>query len=265
MKERGGPRTLSTKSGKVRKATDRPQAVATARRLGGTPSPLHRRDVSWRTPGDEGGLSMVVIVISLGITAVLTALLVGSTFKSGSNSSTNVSNAPGVEEATALQAQQTLSTALTAVDTAASSDGYGSLTASELSAANPGISFVTGPSSDPTTVSVAVTGADSGVGGAGGGGSVSADGVLGGGGGGVGGGVGGGGRAVAVGASPWPIGQPVARVGWCGNRPGLPGTEHRPISRAAWRRPSNPPPPQGLCRRRLSDGSREAFLPPDHN
>ena len=112
--------------------------------------------------GDEGGYSMVVIVISLGITAVLVAVLLGTTLKSGSNSSTNVTNAPGVEEATALQAQQTLSTALTAAGAAASAGGYGSLTASSLSTSNPSISFVTGPSSDPSTVSVAVTGGDGG-------------------------------------------------------------------------------------------------------
>ena len=108
---------------------------------------------------------MVVIVISLAITAILVALLLGTTLKSGSNSSTNVTNAPGVAQAAAIQAQQNLSSALTAADTAASTGGYGSLTASALSASDPSISFVTGPSSDPATVSVAVTG--------GGGGSVT--------------------------------------------------------------------------------------------
>jgi hypothetical protein len=117
---------------------------------------------------------MVVIVISLLITAILVALLLGTTLKSGSNSSTNVSNAPGVAEATALQAQQTLSTALTSADTAASAGGYGSVTVSALSTSNPSIAFVTGPSSDSETVSVAVTGGDGGVGG------MSVDGVSGG-------------------------------------------------------------------------------------
>jgi len=115
---------------------------------------------------------MVVIVISLGISAILVALLLGTTLKSGS--STNVTNAPGVAEATAVQAQQTLSTALTAADAAASSGGYGSLTVSALSASNPSISFVTGPSSNSATVSVAVTGGD---GGAGEGGGVSIGGI----------------------------------------------------------------------------------------
>jgi len=131
-------------------------------------------------PCDERGFSMVVIVISLAITAILVALLLGTTLKSGSNSSTNITNAPGVAQATAIQAQQTLSTALTAADTAASSGGYGSLTVSALSASNPSISFVTGPSTDPSTVSVAVTG-----GGAGAEGGFGVDGVPGGSGGSV--------------------------------------------------------------------------------
>ena len=109
-------------------------------------------------PGDQGGFSTVVVVLSLGITAILVALIVGTTLKSGSDTNANVTNAPGVEEATALQAQQTLSTALTAVETAASSAGYDSLTVAELSASDPSISFVSGPSTDSTTVSVTVNG-----------------------------------------------------------------------------------------------------------
>ncbi len=60
--------------------------------------------------GDEG-VSMVVIVLSLLVPAILTALLVGTMFNSnsGANSSTSVTNAPGVAMATNIQAQQNLS------------------------------------------------------------------------------------------------------------------------------------------------------------
>src|SRR5215472_11228078 len=110
-----------------------------------------------RASGDQG-FSTVVIVVTLLISAVLTAVLVGTMFNSNSsaNSSTSVTNAPGVAMATNVQAQETLSQALSAAAGAATAQGgYGSLDASALSAAEPSTSFVNGPSSSPTTVSVA--------------------------------------------------------------------------------------------------------------
>jgi hypothetical protein len=107
---------------------------------------------------EDDGFSTVVIVISLLVTAVLSALVLGATLNSnsGANSSTSVTNAPGVALATDVQAKQTLSQALSAATSAASAQGgYGSLDASALSAAEPSITFVDGPSSSPTTVSVA--------------------------------------------------------------------------------------------------------------
>jgi hypothetical protein len=99
---------------------------------------------------------MVVTALSMGITAILVALLLTTVLKGSSTSDTSINNAPGVAEARAIQAQQTLSTALASVATAASSGGYAGVSASSLSASEPSISFVDGPSTDATTVSVAV-------------------------------------------------------------------------------------------------------------
>ena len=118
---------------------------------------------------------MIATVLGLLATAVLTAILLGTTL--GSNGSTGsasggsgVSNAPGVAEATSIQAQQALSAGLTTVvSTAASAGGYGSLQPSTLSASNPSINFVSGPSTNATTISMSVVGGD----GSSGGGSVT--------------------------------------------------------------------------------------------
>jgi hypothetical protein len=129
--------------------------------------------------GSDAGFSMAVTVLSMGVVAILTALLLTTTLTSSSGSSsgsaTGIDNAPGVAEATSLQAQQTLSTALTAVNSMAASAGYGSLSASTLEASNPSISFVNGTSSNAITVSISVV---SGTG-AGGAGAVGASGTSG--------------------------------------------------------------------------------------
>jgi hypothetical protein len=109
-----------------------------------------------RQVGDDG-FSMAVIVLTLLVSAGLTALLLGTMLNSnsGANSSTSVTNAPGVALANNLQAQQNLSQALTAAAGAAGAPGgYGSLDASTLSAAEPSVTFVDGPSSSASTVSV---------------------------------------------------------------------------------------------------------------
>lgn len=106
----------------------------------------------------DGGFSMIATALSLLATAVLTAILLGTMLNtSGGTSNGSISNAPGVAEATAIQAQQTLSTGLTAADAAAATaGGYGSLQPSALTASNPSINFVTGPSTNSDTVSMAV-------------------------------------------------------------------------------------------------------------
>src|SRR5664280_357289 len=87
----------------------------------------HRMRVRRDPRADDLGFSMLATVLSLLGVAILTALLLGSTLKSGSSSSTNIDNAPGVAAADGLQAQQALSTGLTAADSAAASQGgYGS-------------------------------------------------------------------------------------------------------------------------------------------
>jgi len=114
----------------------------------------------------DAGLSMVVTVLSLMITALLVALLLGTTLTSGSKSKAGVSNAPGVAMATSLQAQQSLSTGLSSAAAAAATvGGLGSVDAARMTAENPSISFVAGPSTDATTVSVAVVPGSGGEGG----------------------------------------------------------------------------------------------------
>ncbi len=99
---------------------------------------------------------MIATMLSLVAAALLVAVLLSSTLHSGGNSSTSISNAPGVAEADALQAQQSLTTALSATGGAlAQAGGYGGVSASALASSDPSISFVDGPSSSPVVVSVA--------------------------------------------------------------------------------------------------------------
>lgn len=76
----------------------------------------------------EGGFSMIATALGLAATAILTAVLLGTMLDSNGTTANGISREPGVAEAGALQAQQTLTTGLTTVDTAAiSGGGYGSL------------------------------------------------------------------------------------------------------------------------------------------
>jgi len=123
---------------------------------------------------DDAGFSMISIALSLVATALLVALLLSTTLKSSTTGNTSISNAPGVAQATAVQAQQTLSSGLSAVNAAASGgDGYGSLSAAALTASEPSTEFVNGPSTGPTTISLAVTGGSEGAAVGVGGGSVT--------------------------------------------------------------------------------------------
>jgi len=153
--------------------------MATARRQGDSP-PRAR---------DGGGLSMVVIAISLLITVALALLAAEMTFGSSGPESGSTAGNPEVAMADHLQAQQSLSTALTAVATQAAAgggggaadgagdgagDGLGGVASgvgdglgdgggtgsggvdiTQLQAADPSLTFVSGPTSGPTTVSVA--------------------------------------------------------------------------------------------------------------
>ncbi|MBF6555790.1 MAG: hypothetical protein IVW52_06380 [Acidimicrobiales bacterium] len=105
----------------------------------------------------DAGLSMIATVLSLVATALLVALLLGNALHSGSVAKPSVANAPGVGQTNELQAQQALSTGLTAAAAAsATAGGLGSLDISTLSASDPSISFVSGPSVNASTVSVVV-------------------------------------------------------------------------------------------------------------
>jgi type II secretory pathway pseudopilin PulG len=117
-----------------------------------------RRVPDRRKPADDAGFSMIATVLALVVVALGAALLLGTTLHSSGGSSTGVANAPGVALADRVQAQQSLSTGLTAAETAAASaGGFATVTASDLEASNPSITFIAGPSSGATTVSVAVS------------------------------------------------------------------------------------------------------------
>jgi hypothetical protein len=106
---------------------------------------------------------MIATVLSLLAAALLTLLLLNTTLHSSSTSDTSISNAPGVGLADDLVAQQALSSALTSIGAAASSaGGYGALDITTLSTSDPSISFVAGPTSGPSTISVALTGTGGG-------------------------------------------------------------------------------------------------------
>ncbi len=115
-------------------------------------------------PTDEGGFSMVATVLSLVVGALALALVLGTTLHSTGTSPNGVANAPGVAQADRIQAQQSLTTGLTAAQTlAAGAGGLAGVTAAELQSSNPSLDFVSGASSGPTTVSVAVSGESGGV------------------------------------------------------------------------------------------------------
>lgn len=99
---------------------------------------------------------MVATMAGLVVVAVLAVVLVSTMLGSHGNSQPNTTNAPGVSLADNLQAQQALSTSLTAATNSAGGTGdYSSVTPSALSTANPSITYVSGPSSSSSVVSVA--------------------------------------------------------------------------------------------------------------
>ena len=110
---------------------------------------------------DDAGLSMVVTLAGLVIVALLVLVALKSSFGSGSSSGSSVRQP--VSAADDAQAQQSLATALTTAATATAASGtFVGLDASALQAAEPSVTFVDGPSTGPTTVSVASTSDGSG-------------------------------------------------------------------------------------------------------
>ncbi len=95
---------------------------------------------------------------SLVIAAALVALVLTATLSSHGTAQPGVANAPGVGLADNLQAQQALSTSLTAATTSAGGTGdFSGITTEMLSAANPSITYVAGPSSSSSVVSMAIS------------------------------------------------------------------------------------------------------------
>ncbi len=131
-----------------------PRQIMTGRTSKRRCYPAHPTDI----PGDDG-FSMIATALGLLATAVLTAILLGTMLNSNGSSSGGASGEPGVAEAKAIQAQQTLAIGLTTAETAAvSAGGYGALQPSTLTASNPSITFVSGPSTNANTLSMAVVG-----------------------------------------------------------------------------------------------------------
>lgn len=121
---------------------------------------------------DEGGVSIVVVAISMVVVAALTLLAAAATLGTTSSSNDSASGNPEVASAESVQAQQSLSTALVAAASLGpgSSGGMAGLEDSgvgggagtgaaadiaRLSAAEPSLTFVSGPTTSATTVSVA--------------------------------------------------------------------------------------------------------------
>jgi len=101
---------------------------------------------------------MVVTMAGLVIVAALVALVLSSSLSSHGTSQPGITNAPGVNLADNLQAQQALSTSLTAARTGTGGTGdLSTITVGMLSAANPSITYVAGPSPSSSVVSVATS------------------------------------------------------------------------------------------------------------
>lgn len=156
--------------------------------------------------GDSGQAGAIAMVISLGIVAILTAVILSVTLESGSDVGT--SGAPGLEANPAVaaasdtQAQAALSDAIAAESASAAGGG-----AAGFGAADPSVQFTTGPSTGPSVISVGTgpgtSGGAGGIPGAGdvipGAGGVTVPGVPGAGGGAsAGGGGGAGGTTLAI-------------------------------------------------------------------
>ena len=113
------------------------------------PHPVHR---SLRSTGDSG-LSTVVTAVSLLVSALLILLVVKATVGSGAGSSSASSTPQPVAVADVGLAQQNLAGALATLQQV-DAGGQGSVDAASLQAADPSLTFVSGPSSGPSTMSV---------------------------------------------------------------------------------------------------------------
>jgi hypothetical protein len=112
------------------------------------------------------GFGMVSLVLSLAVVAVGGAI--GGTVLLGGSSGSNGGLVSGAgspaNRAYDVAAESTLSTAQTAVQTAALGTGYGSITAQSLEGVEPSVQFTAGPSTSDTQVSVVSSGGGSSTG-----------------------------------------------------------------------------------------------------
>jgi len=108
---------------------------------------------------EEGQAGMVVLVVSLLIVGVLTAVLLGTTLNGGSN---GTAGNPAVADAGDAQAKANLSEAQTAAQTALAAGG--SVNAAGLQAAGSSLQFTSGPSTGPEVISVTAAAGSAGAG-----------------------------------------------------------------------------------------------------
>jgi len=99
--------------------------------------------------GEEGQGGVLVLVLSLLIVGLLTAILLGSTLGNGSK---GTAGNPDVGLAGDVQAKTNLSEAVSAAQQTLSAGG--AVSAAGMSAANPSLQFTAGPSTGPNVISM---------------------------------------------------------------------------------------------------------------
>ena len=109
------------------------------------------RSMDDRADRADGGLSLLVTVMGLFVSALLVLLVLKATVTSDSKSSPSTPSLPAVADA--AQAQQNLSAALTTAEQAGTT-GQGGLDAAAMQSIDPSLTFTSGASTDPHTVSV---------------------------------------------------------------------------------------------------------------
>ena len=116
---------------------------------------LRHHSIRAARQADDRGVSLVVVAGSLLVVALLVLVALKATGTGGAGSATRTpTQAAGAADAAV--AQQNLQTGLTSVEQT-DAGGQGTADPSNLQASNPSISFTSGPSTGPGTVSVAST------------------------------------------------------------------------------------------------------------
>jgi hypothetical protein len=125
-----------------------------ARRAAHPTGPQPDDTVAGVVPGSpDAGLSMLVTVISLLLSALLVLLVLKATITTGTGTGTASAPSAQVALADATEAQQNLATGLSTARSAADG-GLASVDPSALESADPNLTFTSGPSTAPGTLSV---------------------------------------------------------------------------------------------------------------